>query len=226
MYLDTDVPADLAVQAPAWRPPVRRLVLATRFSVHPHRLPRFLIFVNIRPRGLWQHCSHVRDYAEPAGYASADVGVDPKAFANESQHSITQVTCDHGTALAIRARMSDKQPNNNPLATLAALQRAITDLQAQLGAAGAPTKLESQILALVKPGQVTTYADIIKATGLTKSVIHTAVQKLAYARKLRMALEPGPGRRLTYVLRRPEDVVVASELPQPTQSAPSQTARA
>lgn len=111
--------------------------------------------------------------------------------------------------------MSEKQPNNNPLATLAALQRAITDLQQQLNAAGAPSKAESQILALVRPGHTTTYADIAKATGLTKSVIHTAVQKLAYARKIRLALEPGPGRRLTYVLRRPEDVVVASELPGP-----------
>jgi hypothetical protein len=128
--------------------------------------------------------------------------------------------------------MSEKQPNNNPLATLAALQRAITDLQQQLNAAGAPTKAESQILALVKPGHTTTYADIAKATGLTKSVIHTAVQKLAYDprgakfSRIRLALEPGPGRRLTYVLRRQEDVVVASELPQPEQSRPSQTARA
>lgn len=127
--------------------------------------------------------------------------------------------------------MSDKQPEStrsNPLATLAALQRAITDLQSQIGTLrNEPvSKVEQQIMALVKPGHTTTYADITKATGLTKSVIHTAVQKLAYARKVRLALEPGPGRRLTYVLRRPEDVVVASELPQPGQSAPAQTARA
>lgn len=114
--------------------------------------------------------------------------------------------------------MSEKQPDStrpNPLATLAALQRAITELQQQLNTAGTTSKVESQILALVKAGQTTTYADITKATGLTKSVIHTAVQKLAYARRVRLALEPGPGRRLTYVLRRPEDVVVASELPAP-----------
>lgn len=117
--------------------------------------------------------------------------------------------------------MSEKQPNNNPLATLAALQRAITDLQSQLGTMRAPeSKVESQVLDCVRRGQATTYADITKATGLTKSVIHTAVQKLAYARKLRMALEPGPGRRLTYVLRRPEDVVVASELPPPPHDRP------
>lgn len=97
------------------------------------------------------------------------------------------------------------------------LQRTITELQQQLSAARppGPTKAEAAVLAVVKPGRTTTYADIEKATGLTKSVIHTAVQKLAYARKIRLSLEPGPGRRLTYVLRRPEDVVVASELPGP-----------
>lgn len=126
--------------------------------------------------------------------------------------------------------MSEKQPDSqrsNPLATLAALQRAITDLQSQLGVLRAPeSKVESQILALVRPGHTTTYADITKATGLTKSVIHTAVQKLAYDprgakfSRIRLALEPGPGRRLTYVLRRQEDVVVASELTPPSHERP------
>lgn len=125
--------------------------------------------------------------------------------------------------------MTDKQPDSrsNPLQTLAALQRTITELQQQLAVRTATaTKAEAAVLAVVKPGRTTTYADIEKATGLTKSVIHTAVQKLAYARKVRLALEPGPGRRLTYVLRRPEDVVVASELPPPGQSERAQTARA
>lgn len=129
--------------------------------------------------------------------------------------------------------MNEKPPESrpttptDPFTIITALQRQISDQQHSLAQAIAAfkqaraltamptTRNETRILELVKPGSTTTYADIEKATGLTKSVIHTAVQKLAYARKIRLALEPGPGRRLTYVLRRPEDVVVASELPTP-----------
>lgn len=111
------------------------------------------------------------------------------------------------------------QPDS--LAIITALQRELTELRKRIESMPtAPSRsLGAGILAVVAkaPGPVT-YADLAKATGLTKSVLNTELRKLAFARKIWLSLEPGPGRRLTYAIRRPEDVVVASQLPT---SAPS-----
>ena len=104
---------------------------------------------------------------------------------------------------------------NNTAAVIATLQRELDALREQIAKTQTivPTTDTDRVYDVVrKATRPVTYADIAQATGLTHSVINTIVKKLAYGRKVWLSLEPGKGQRLSYTLRRFEDVATADQL--------------